>query len=157
MDKIIKSKKFKVAAVICGVFLCALVIFSLGISVGMHKGKFSCNWGKNYEKNFMGQFGDRDNHGFMPAPPMDFGNKGFRNAHGLSGSIISVADNKIIIKDNNNQENTIAVTDKTLIKSQQSDLKITDLKNGDQIVVMGQPDSSGVINADLIRVFIINQ
>ena len=156
MDKIIKSKKFKTAAVIVGVLVCALVIFALGISVGVHKGRFSCNWGKNYEQNFMGQFGDRDNRGFMPAPPMELGNKGFRNAHGISGIIVSISDNKIIIKDRNNQENTIAVTGKTLIKSGQSDLKITDLKSGDNIVVMGQPDNSGVVNADLIRIFVKN-
>ncbi len=152
MNEIIKSKKFKVAAGIVGAFLCALIIFALGISVGMHKGKFSCNWGKNYEKNFMGKFGERDGRGGQKM--MDqFGGKGMRNAHGIAGGIVSVADNKIVIKNPDNQENTIAVTEKTLIKSGQSDLKITDLKSGDQIVVMGKPDESGVVNADLIRVF----
>ena len=142
MDKIIQSKKFKTASIIVGVILCALLIFALGISVGMHKGRFSCNFGKNYERNFMGQH-----------KGMEFGNKGFRNAHGIAGQIISISDNKIVLKNRDNQENTIAVSDKTLIKSKQSDLKITDLKSGDEIVVMGKPDESGVVNADLIRIF----
>ena len=49
MNEIIKSKKFKIAAVSVGVVLCALIIFALGVSVGLHKGRFSCEWGKNYE------------------------------------------------------------------------------------------------------------
>ncbi|HRY82380.1 MAG TPA: hypothetical protein P5232_01580 [Candidatus Moranbacteria bacterium] len=153
MDKIIQSKKFKTAAIIAGVILCALLIFALGISVGMHKGRFSCNFGKNYERNFMGQREGMKRQGFMPGPPMELGNKGFRNAHGIAGQIISISDNKIVLKNRDNQENTIAVSDKTLIKSQQSDLKISDLKSGDEIVVMGKPDESGVVNADLIRIF----
>jgi len=159
MEKIIQSKKFKIAAVIVGVILGALIIFAAGISVGIHKGKFSCNFGRNYEKNFMGKFGGRDDErGFMSGRGMidGFGGGGFRNAHGIAGQIISINDNKIVVKNRDNQENAIAVTDKTLIKSGQSDLKITDLKSGDQIVVMGRPDASGVVNADLIRIFAAN-
>lgn len=156
MNEIIKSKKFKTAAIIVGVILCAMIIFALGISVGTHKGRYSCNFGKNYERNFMGQFGERDGRGLMQGFGMmdRFEGKGLRNAHGLSGVIISITDNKIVIKNKNNQENTIAVIDKTLIKSQRNDLQISDLKTGDEIVVMGKPDESGVVNADLIRVFV---
>lgn len=161
MNEIIKSKKFKTAAIIVGVILGALIIFAMGISVGIHKGKFSCNWGKNYEKNFMGKKGGMEKNGFMTGKSKDlkdrFENRGFRNAHGLAGEIISITeDNKIIIKDQDEKENTISVDEKTLIKSRQDDLKITDLKQGDRIVIMGNPDESGVIKANLIRVFGVN-
>jgi hypothetical protein len=79
--------------------------------------------------------------------------KDFRNAHGLAGTVISVTDNNIIVKDRDSKENTITVTDKTIIKRNADDLKITDLKANDQLVVMGTPNDQGVINADLIRVF----
>ena len=83
----------------------------------------------------------------------DFGGQGLRNGHGLSGAIISVANNQIVIKDRDGQENTISVSDKTLIKQGQNTISINDLKNDEQIVVMGQPGGNGTINADLIRVF----
>jgi len=161
MEKILQSKKFKMAAVIVGVILCALIIFALGVSAGMHKGKFSCNWGKNYEKNFMG---NRSNNrpDFLPFGPGSesmgkIEGRGFRNAHGLAGEIVSITEeNKIIIKDKGGKENTVSVDEKTLIKSRQDDLKITDLKQGDRIIIMGNPDESGVIKADLIRVFGVN-
>ena len=139
-----------------------VIVFALGMRVGLHKAKYSYEWGANYERNFMGR--ERGPIGFgepgMPPKelgnPMDFfGDHGgdFRNAHGLAGSIISITDNKIVIKDQDNKENTVAVNDKTMIKSGKDDIKIGDLKTDDRIVVMGKPDDSGVVNAELIRVF----
>lgn len=157
-QKVNKSKKIKIAAIIVGVFLIALIIFASGVAVGLHKAKFSCDWGKNYERNFMGpRINDMERPGFLPGPPPEFMNKiegrDFRNAHGLSGEIISIADNTIVIKDRDNKENTVAVTEKTMIKSRQNDLKISDLKQGDKIIIMGKPGDNGVVNADLIRIF----
>jgi hypothetical protein len=71
----------------------------------------------------------------------------------LAGSIISITDNNLVIKDRDGKENTVTVTDKTVIKSGRENLKIGDLKAGDQIVVLGNPAENGVVNADLIRVF----
>jgi hypothetical protein len=45
------------------------------------------------------------------------------------------------------------VSDKTIIKSGRDDIKISDLKTDDRIVIIGKPDSSGVINAELVRIF----
>ena len=78
---------------------------------------------------------------------------GFRNSHGIAGTVISIADNKIVIKDRNGQENTITVGDKTLIKRGQDTIGINDLKNDEHIVVMGNQGDNGTVNADLIRVF----
>jgi len=139
------------------------IVFALGINVGLHKAKYSYEWGANYERNFMGrergQIGFGEPGGMPPKElgnPMDFfGDHGgdFRNAHGLSGSIVSITDNKIVIKDQGNKENTVAVSDKTMIKSGKDDIKIGDLKTDEKIVVMGKPNDSGVIDAELIRVF----
>jgi len=154
MNEIIKSKKFKIAAVIVGVVICALVIFSIGVSVGMRKGRFSSDWGRNYEKNFMGPKEGMFEHGFPPSPGMmeRFEGKGMRNAHGIVGEIISISDNKIVIKNPDNQENTIAVGEKTLIKKFQEDLAVSNLQVGDRIVVMGKPGDDGMVEAQLIRV-----
>jgi hypothetical protein len=156
MNELLKSKKFKIAAGIVGSFILALVIFGAGVSVGIHKARFSYRFGENYEKNFMGP---------RPEGPMggpmgffrDMEGRDFRNGHGIAGSIVSIADNTIVIKDKENKEISIAVTDKTAIKDGRDDLKITDLKQNERIVVIGKPSDNGVVNADLIRVFSDNQ
>lgn len=158
MQEIIKSKKFKIAVAILGVVLVALVSFAVGISVGLHKARFSGRFGENYEKNFMGPMPPIMG---MPMGPMgmmkekfdDMEGRGFRNAHGLAGTILSIADNSLVVKDKDNKENAITITDKTIIKSGRNDIKIDSLKQNDNIVVMGQPSEDGTINADLIRVF----
>jgi hypothetical protein len=154
-QEILNSKKLKIAALIVGVIIVALVSFGAGVSVGFRKARFSYDFGKNYERNFIG--GPFQGPGMMDRGPRgmmdDFGGRGFRNGHGIAGTIISIADNKIVIKDRDSQENTITVGDNTLIKRGQDTVKINDLKNDEQIVVMGRPGDSGTINADLIRVF----
>jgi hypothetical protein len=147
METVIKSKWFKIAAISAGVIVLALVFFASGVSVGFHKAKFSCKWGENYERNFMGS------HSGSKGMMRQFEGRGFRNAHGLAGTILSITDSNIVIKDRDNKENTVAVTEQTVIKNRQDDVKIVDLKAGDEIVVMGNPAESGVVNATLIRVF----
>lgn len=135
------------------------IVFALGVRVGLHKAKYSYEWGANYERNFMGrEHGPMgfDGPGMPPMGPMDFlGERGgdFRNAHGMAGSIVSIADNTIVVKDRDNKENTVLVSDKTIIKSGRDDIKIGDLKTDEKIVVVGKPGDKGVINAELIRVF----
>lgn len=141
-----------------GLLLIISISFSGGVFVGFHKAKFSCDWGKNYERNFMGprpgMKNDRPGPGGFMGPMMrEFEGRDFRNPHGIAGTIISISDGSLIVKDKDNRENTVAVTDKTIIKSGSADLKLNDLKVDDKIVVIGRPGDGGVINASLIRVF----
>ncbi len=161
INEITKSKGFKVAVLAVGIFFIAFACFAAGVLVGLKKARYSYNFGENYERNFiggrpgfrpMGLEGPGSRGGFP-----DFGKRDFRNAHGIAGTIVSVADNKIVLKDRDGQENTITVTDKTLIKNGQDTISINDLKNDDHIVVMGRPGNDGTVNADLIRVFVNNQ
>jgi hypothetical protein len=156
-----KTKVLIVAAIALGIIILMLGSFVGGVAVGSHKAKFSSDWGKNYEKNFMGPRpgemgpgGERGGMmGGMKGALKNFEGRDFRNAHGLAGTIVSIADNNIIVKDKDGKENTAAVTDKTIIKNGRTDIQLSDLKADDQIVVMGGPDESGVVNAALIRVF----
>jgi hypothetical protein len=154
MEKIIKSKLFIVAAAVVAFFLVAIFSFAVGVKVGTHKALFSSRWGANYEQNFMGPHSGKEGPmGMMRQGFRDFEGRDFRNPHGLAGTIISVADNKIVVKDRDNKENSVAVTDKTIIKFGRDTIGFNDLKNDQQVVIMGNPDNNGVINADLIRVF----
>jgi hypothetical protein len=167
--EIVKSRNFKLAIGVVGVLLVALVSFAGGVVVGLHKAKFSYDWGKNYERNFMGASfkdsgmntgdnldGKTNSRKAMLDFPRNIEGRDFRNAHGLAGTIISITDSNIIVKDRDNKESTVAVTDETIIKDHMEDVKITDLKTDDQIVVMGKPNDGGTIEADLIRIFCCN-
>ena len=160
-QKIVSSKKFKIAAAVCGVIILMALSFAAGLQTGLRKAKFSFAWGENYERNFTSMHpGMGPEMGPGPGLPERMGDmknrfegREFRNAHGLAGTIISISENNIVIKDKENKENTISVSNKTLIKSGKDDIKITDLKQDDKIVVMGRPGDNGTVNADLIRVF----
>lgn len=152
------SKTVRTSAIVIGILLVALVSFSAGLAVGFHKARFSYAFGENYERNFVGgKFPDRDDRismmrgGMMNSP--DFEGRGFRNAHGISGEILSITDANIIIKGRDNAENTIAISEQTLIKSGPDSLSVNDLKTGLKVVVIGKPNDTGTINADFIRVF----
>jgi len=165
MKEFIQSKRFKIVAAIVGGLVVVIVIFAGGVAVGLHKARFSENFGKNYEQNFMGsrfQDGGRggmmgSRGGFAGGMMNQFEGRDLRNSYGLSGTVISITDNNIVIKDRDNKENTVTVSDKTLIKSQGDNLKLSDLKVNDNIVVMGNPGDNGAVNASLIRVFANNQ
>ncbi len=148
-----KSKWFRIAALAVAFVLVALISFIGGIKVGAHRALFSARWGENYAKNFMGERPPMDRPGFFGGMMHNPEGNDFRNAHGMSGTIISVATDKLIIKDRDGKENTVAVTDKTIIKGQANDLKVSDLKVNDNVVVMGRPSADGTVGADLIRVF----
>lgn len=160
-QEIIKSKKFQIVVIVVGFFFVAFVSFAGGIFVGLKKARFSYKFGENYERNFIGGPFQGTMGGKMGPGPRGmmrgFEGRGFRNAHGIAGIIISVADNNIIIKDRDSQENTISVGEKTLIKRGRDTISINDLKNSERIVVMGNPGDNGTINADLIRVFSANE
>lgn len=155
-----KSNALKITLIIIGEILLLFLVFSSGLAIGLKKAHFSYKFGENYERNFMGpRFDIRDERkpGFFGKTPPDFmreaEGRDFRNAHGISGTIISISETNLIIKDRDEKENAVSVTERTLIKSRRDDVKITDLKTGDEIVVMGSPDDNGTIRASLIRIF----
>lgn len=152
-QEIVSSKKFKIAALAVALVLVILAGFAGGVAVGLKKARFSYRWGENYERNFIGPRMEKGQPGFTRGMMRNFEGRDFRNPHGLSGTIISISDNNLVVKDKDNKENTVAVTEKTIIKSGRDDIKISDLKNDEQVVIMGQPGDNGVVNADLIRVF----
>lgn len=149
--EIIQSKKFKIIASVTGAIVLLIISFAAGVHVGYRKARYSYQWGANYERDFGGP--RMGMNGPVGRFAHDFSGQNFRNGYGLAGTVVSVSGNNIIVKDRDNQENTVSVSDKTLIKSGSSDLKVSNLVAGQRIIVMGNPASNGVINADLIRVF----
>ncbi len=123
--------------------LCA---FQAGVFVGFHKANFSYRWGDNYHRMFGGPrrgfFGNHD--------PQEF-----TDAHGLFGSIISIdaTSSLFIIKDKDATEKTVSVTSTTSIRFGRTAEKLTQMSVGDRVVIIGDPNGRGQIEARLIRVF----
>lgn len=154
MPKIVESKYFKGAAIVCGIVLVALISFAAGVKVGVHKALFSARFGENYERNFMGGEG-RDGRNMPPMKKMmdKVTDKGMRNAHGVAGEILSVNDNTLIVKDRDNQESTIRMSEATIVNRGKDTVDMSTLTVGERIVVVGKPQEDGVIAAHLIRIF----
>jgi hypothetical protein len=127
-----------------------VLVFGLGVLVGEKKAKFSYHWAENYHRMFAGpKAGFLGNLRIPPFPPFDE----FIEGHGTFGEIIKIEGNNLVVKGRGNVEKVIIVTEKTVIKSGREDIKVSDLKIGDIIVIIGTPNDKGQIEAKLIRVF----
>jgi hypothetical protein len=129
------------------IFIVAGLIFGIGVFVGEMKAKFSYRWAEEYHRNFAGP-----RFGFLAKgkmPPLS----DFIEPHGTVGEIIKIDGNNIIVKGRDNVEKTILVDEKTVIKAGFKNIKLSDLKINDIIVVIGSPNDKGQIEGKLIRVF----
>ena len=144
LEQAVKSKNFKKAAAIVTAALVLIIVFAAGVFVGLEKAKFSYHWGENYFRNFAG--------GPMHGPGQFFPDRNYFNPHGSDGQIIKIETNILIIKDETGTEKNILVGADTVIRKDRTDLKLTELKVNDNIVVIGSPDDKGQIQAKLIRV-----
>lgn len=140
--RVFESKVFVGVLYGIGIVIVLVLIFSAGISVGFHKASFGRAWGENYEKNF----GMRPN---FPGP--GFGQDKMPNAHGAVGKIIKIELPTIMVQDKDNTEKVVLIKDDTKIQAVQKEIKNTDLKLDDFIVVIGSPNDQGQIEAKFIR------
>jgi len=136
------SRTFKIAVVVLTELLILTAVFSLGVSIGFRKAGFTYSWGQNYSANFGGR-------GFMPLSP----NSGqLFNSHGLDGTILNISKNIVVIKDEDSTEKSLIISPQTAIRFNFQSLNMADLKTGEEIVVIGEPNPQGQIEAKLIRV-----
>lgn len=147
IDKLFESKTFKIVLIILLELIALLIVFRIGIIVGFEKANFSYKWGENYHKNFAGP---RD--GFMReirnGGPMGMD---FIDSHGTVGEIIKIENDVIVVKGRDNVEKSILIKNDTSIVRFKDVIKINDLKISDMIVVIGDANSSGQIEAKLVR------
>jgi len=122
-----------------------ILVLALGINIGRHEERFTRDWAQNYPGNFGGpkSFSLQINPGDRPVQP-----------HGLFGAVISKAtDNKsIVVKGDRDVEKTVLLDDSTIIEKAMNTLKAADLKVNDSVIVIGEPNQQGQIDAKLIRV-----
>jgi len=80
------------------------------------------------------------------APPMPAA------MHGVVGTVIDVGSSTISVKDQQDNEQSVAISSGTVIRDGDSDVAIMDVAPGDQIAVIGEPNNAGQISARFIRV-----
>lgn len=139
-----ESRIFKIIIYTLGGLVIVFLIFRLGMMAGFSRVSFGRDWGDNYAMNF----------GPMNRGPQmmggEFGN--LPNAHGAIGKIIKIELPTIIVLDEkDNTEKVVLINDKTEIREMQNNITSDELKLDDYIVVIGAPNSSGQIEARLIR------
>ena len=143
INKILQSKAFKGVIIAVIALIILLLGFKFGTIVGARKADFSCRWSDNYHRNFGGP-----QKGFLQG----LGDRDFIEANGTFGQIIKTDSSNIAIRGRNDIEKTILINDETVIKSLQKTIKPSDLKVDDMVVIIGEPNNSGQIEARLIRV-----
>jgi hypothetical protein len=139
----LKAQKPSTTLLVIAGIIVAMVIFQAGVFVGFHKASFGRDWGNHYYDNF----GPRN--GFMGVTHM--GHQ-FPNAHGAAGLIIKTDVATVIVQDRDLTEKIILIQPTTKILKQDQEISATDLKADDFIVVIGDPNDQGQIEAKFIRV-----
>ncbi len=79
-------------------------------------------------------------------------NNYFPNAHGATGKILKLEAPNIIVEGRDNIEKVILINDKTKIQEGKMTVGSDDLRADDFVVVIGNPNNQGVIEAKLIRI-----
>ena len=143
MQEIINSKATRYGIRIIGALFVLLLVFKAGEYVGIKKASFSYNWGNNYYRNFMGR--GRMNIG-------GFHGEDFLMGHGVGGPILKNSSSTLIIQDRDGAEKIVLISGNTLIKRFRDDISGSDLKPGEWVVVLGNPNEEGQIEAKLVRV-----
>lgn len=111
--------------------------------------KHLVDWKDNYERNFFGDKkpaprGMRPDGGMMGGP--------FRS-HAIVGTILSINNNNVSIQDNDGSiEQSITISDSTVIQKINGRGAVSDLETGQRIAIFGRPVSGGRVEATLIRV-----
>ncbi len=142
LSTLFQSKTFRGMLYGIGIAIVLLLVFEAGVFVGYHKADFSFKWGKNYVENFTG----------MQQGMMGFEPRGMMNPHGVFGTVIKTDASSVVIKGPDGVEKIVLVKDDTSIRRDEAEIKLADIKTGENLVVIGSPDDKGQIEAKLIRV-----
>lgn len=141
MSKFLESKRIRIVIWVLASLIVLLVVFGLGITIGYDRASFASRFDENYYHNFIPGAGPAA----MNQAPM--------GEHGITGAVIDVSTSTISVEDQNNNEHSITVASGTVIRETNNTIQITDIKTGDQIVVIGEPNPQGQVLARFIRVF----
>lgn len=143
MTKYFHNPKIKITFAVIISLVIILIAFECGAQYGFRKALFVNSWNNNM---FRGMHDPR----FMFAPFSKRSDDARPN--GIVGEIVSLQLPAIMIKGKTTSEEVIIVDAKTTIHKMREQSTTTDLKIGDDIVVIGKPNPEGQILASFIRI-----
>jgi uncharacterized membrane protein len=144
MSNFLESKIVRTILWVLGGLIVLVVVFGLGIAVGYDRAGFASGFDQNYYRNFYGA--PPGGAIGLVAPPMPVA------THGVVGTVIDLGTSTISVKDQQNNEQSVAISSGTDIRSGDNNATIGNVAIGDQIAVIGEPNSEGQIDARFIRI-----
>lgn len=141
----LSNKKVKLSLGLLVGLIIAIIIFRAGMSVGYHKALFSHHLGDNYLNTFRG--GPHPRGGWSGSMRDDF-----TGGHSSIGQIVKVSLPTITIEDLDSVEKNIIVDQNTKIRRFRDDVPVAALTIGTKVIVLGDPNDNGQIQARLIRI-----
>ncbi|MDE2213317.1 MAG: hypothetical protein KGJ34_02175 [Patescibacteria group bacterium] len=117
---------------ILGGLILLFLSFQIGVIAGMHRAS----------QRFGGPFGYT---GFSSSAMMIGG-------HGTVGTISSVSLPRFVLATRSNESQGILISSSTVIRDSEGNASSSALSTGEQVVVIGTPDQSGTIDAELVRI-----
>ncbi len=114
--------------------LVLLVVFGAGIVVGYRRALFAVAWSGRMFRHMPGAFG-----------PFD--------AHGVAGEVTQVSTSTITVVSSDGNERTVSISSGTLIRGMTGALTMAEIKAGDRVTILGDPEPDGQVFARFIRVF----
>lgn len=132
------SNKLKYSIAGIGSLIVLLLIFQAGVMFGFHRANFGYRWSENYENNF------------FPRPMM--GRGGMMRAHGAIGEILKIDGSSFTVKGKDEAEKIVLIDLNTVFESDNGPVKVTDLKVGDNVFVIGAPSDVGQVVAKVVRI-----
>lgn len=136
-----RSQALKIILIIIGVVVIFLVTFSMGEHIGFHKASFTFQNGDNFYHTFGPNSASQD---MLQSTE-------FSNTHGVVGKVINITLPTLTIEDRDNTEKTVLINNQTIIRQLRKTLTPSDIKVGDYIVAIGEPNAQSQIAAVLIR------
>ena len=148
-----KSKIFIGIVVGLAELIVLLLVFRAGMVIGFHKVSYNYKWGENYEHLFGGPgprgMGMMQPRGFV----RDFNQDNFMPSHGVTGSVLKIDGNTLIIKALDNTETSLLISSSTAIQKDKTAIAVSAIHENDHVVAIGSPSTTGQIEVKFLRVF----
>ena len=125
--------------------LAVLIAFGLGLVVGYRRAIFASDFGEHYYRNMLGDPEGQPVVGAMGYGPLTM--------HGVTGEVVDVATDTIVVRGSNGSEESVLIVSGTPIRDMNENISEQEIAPNDQIVVLGDPDQDGVVEARFVRIF----
>ena len=145
VKSLLESKKTERLMTVILIIACVIIVFHTGEEFGYKKEQLMDNVSNGYYKT-LGP-GDVRRTG-----PFGYLFDDQTGTHGVSGKVISVTADKILVEDNEGIEKTVLVDSNTTIKKQRATISESDIKPDDFMIVIGSPTTDGQVDAKIIRI-----